>query len=200
MLVYLSNHKYNVPVLTLSGPSGIGKTTLAKRLEKKYQFSRVRPFTSRVPRSGEELAGIYRFVPHVIIEEYIKKDRAAVIFFFLGNFYGFLWEDIFAEAEKEKRLLFEVYTQSIVDFRKVLTQSVSIFLKPATLNLLTERMKSRGDATLNIEKRLSNAVDELLFFERNKMNFDEVLVISKVTSNDELSEKVNDIFSTKICK
>ncbi len=194
MLVYVSDRKYTRPVLTLSGPSGVGKTTLAKWLEAERGFKRVRPFTTRSPRLGEDLERSYKFVPRGEVRSYIRENRAAVVFFFFGNFYGFLWEDILAERERD--LVFEVYTKAIPHFRKVFTNAISIFLKPISSHFLLRRMEIRGDASLAIQRRLSQAYEEILFCEQNPLLFNAVLSVLEKTATTELSSEIIDLFSS----
>ena len=74
----MSHDGENIMVI-LSSPSGVGKTTLTKKIQQKYQSFKISvSHTTRLPRSNE-IDGIdYHFVSHKKFEELIKsvQDRS----------------------------------------------------------------------------------------------------------------------------
>ena len=69
----MSTHEENILVI-LSSPSGVGKTTLTKKIQQKYQTFKISvSHTTRSPRSNEVDGVDYHFVSHEEFEELIKK-------------------------------------------------------------------------------------------------------------------------------
>ena len=64
----------NIMVI-LSSPSGVGKTTLTKKLQQKYQSFKISvSHTTRSPRSNEIDGVDYNFVTHKKFKELINKN------------------------------------------------------------------------------------------------------------------------------
>lgn len=65
------------PIIIISGPSGIGKTTLATHLEARYNFHLPVSHTTRPPRDGEEDGKDYYFVSDGFFDAF---DRTTGLF------------------------------------------------------------------------------------------------------------------------
>ena len=65
----------NVMVI-LSSPSGVGKTTLTKKIQQKYQSFKISvSHTTRSPRSNEVDGVDYHFVTKEIFEKLVKEKK-----------------------------------------------------------------------------------------------------------------------------
>jgi guanylate kinase len=65
----------NIMVI-LSSPSGVGKTTLTKKIQQKYQTFKISvSITTRSPRSNEVDGVDYHFVSHDKFEDLIKQNK-----------------------------------------------------------------------------------------------------------------------------
>ena len=63
-------------MLILSSPSGVGKTTLTKKIQQKYNSFKISvSHTTRKPRSNEVDGVDYNFVSQSEFEDLIKKGR-----------------------------------------------------------------------------------------------------------------------------
>ena len=70
----MANNIENIMVI-LSSPSGVGKTTLTKKIQQKYQSFKISvSYTTRPPRSNEVDGVDYYFITHKKFEELIKKQ------------------------------------------------------------------------------------------------------------------------------
>ena len=88
-------------VFVISGPAGVGKTTLCERLIGEFSetVKRVVTVTTRKPRAGEVSGRDYHFLGR---EEFLKKvDQGAFIEYecIHDNYYGTLKETILSEIE-----------------------------------------------------------------------------------------------------
>lgn len=75
-------------LITLSGPTCSGKTTLEKYMTLTKKYSRIRSFTTRAPRIGEVSGVDYDFITHAQFEELQEKDLIVQKVFLNGYWYG----------------------------------------------------------------------------------------------------------------
>jgi guanylate kinase len=158
-------------VFIISGPGGVGKTTLVKKilLRKKIRnnFIRAITATTREKRPGEKEGRDYFFIPRekfVALREkryFLENEEVA------GNFYGtprFLYE----RAKKEKKgLLLCIDVKGGIYLKKTLKDSriVTIFIT-APKQVLLERMKKRSDSPEKIRQRMALAKKEMEYLDK----------------------------------
>ena len=86
----MSNGEENIMVI-LSSPSGVGKTTLTKKIQQKYENFKISvSHTTRPPRSNEVDGVDYNFVTIDKFEKLIKENQFYEYAKIYGNFYGTL--------------------------------------------------------------------------------------------------------------
>ena len=84
----------NVMVI-LSSPSGVGKTTLTKKIQQKYQSFKISvSHTTRSPRSNEVDGVDYHFVSKKTFEKLIKDEKFYEHAKIYENYYGTLKENV----------------------------------------------------------------------------------------------------------
>ena len=82
-------------MVILSSPSGVGKTTLTKKIQQKYQSFKISvSHTTRSPRSNEVDGVDYFFVSHSKFENLIKKNEFYEHAKIFGNYYGTLKSNV----------------------------------------------------------------------------------------------------------
>ena len=78
-------------MLILSSPSGVGKTTLTKKIQQKYSSFKISvSHTTRKPRSNEVDGIDYNFVSQSEFEDLIKKGEFYEYAKIFENYYGTL--------------------------------------------------------------------------------------------------------------
>lgn len=179
-------------ILTISGPSGSGKSSLVKRISKQLNdiyFSV--STTTRKPRDGEVDGVNYFFVD----EQSFQKDIHDGMFLewanVHGNYYGTSLRPILKAIKDQKLVIFDIDVQG----HKIAKQKfgnliTSVFITTPSLSSLKERLVQRNlDSAEVIEKRLNNAIQEvtsiceydyLLINDDLDRASDELLSISKV--------------------
>ena len=76
-------------MVVFSSPSGVGKTTITKKLQQKHSsFKLSVSHTTRSPRSNEVNGVDYHFVSENEFEDLIKQDSFYEYAKIFGNFYG----------------------------------------------------------------------------------------------------------------
>ena len=84
----------NIMVI-LSSPSGVGKTTLTKKIQQKFQNFKISvSHTTRKPRSNEVDGVDYHFVSQTEFQHLIKENKFYEYAKIFGNFYGTLKENV----------------------------------------------------------------------------------------------------------
>jgi guanylate kinase len=145
----ISNRVRKNLIFIISGPSGVGKTTLIKRLlslpDLKTTLVKSVSFTTRTPRKDERDKKDYYFLTK---EEFILKKRKGELLEwteYLGHFYGTDRTFIDNLLEKGKDVLLCLDTKGAFKVRKIYPKnSVLVFILPSSLRVLEEKGK-RGD-------------------------------------------------------
>jgi len=176
-------------IIALASPSGGGKSTMTKRLIKDFdnlQFSV--SATTRAPRKDEEHGKHYYFISKddfrkkIEREEFLEWEE-----FYNGTMYGTLRETIENDIEKGYFTLLDVDVLGAINVKKSFGENVkTIFLAPPSLEVLKQRLISRGSETeKSLELRLGRASEEMTY----KNKFDNVVV------NDDLEKAYNELKS-----
>jgi guanylate kinase len=150
-------------VFVITGPSGVGKGTLIKKLlERVPDLALSVSATTRQPREGEEHGRDY----HFLTEEQFKERRDAGDFLefasYSGNHYGTLNSELQRCLDKGRSVVLEIEVQGATQVRAAKPDSVQIFIAPPDPAVLRERLRGRGtDSAEAIDKRLQVAEQEL---------------------------------------
>jgi guanylate kinase len=161
--------------ITISAPSGAGKTTLCKALrsvQPDIEWS-----VSHTTRSKRdiEIDGVdYHFITMEKFEELILKEAFAEWENVHGYYYGTTKNNLESALTNDKTLLLEMDVKGSMSVKKLYPQhTFSIFILPPSLEHLRKRLKNRGtDSDDRIEIRLKRFQQEIEF--QNK--FDQVMI------------------------
>ena len=149
----------NIMVI-LSSPSGVGKTTLTKKIQQKYQSFKISvSHTTRPPRSNEVDGVDYNFVNMEKFEELIKKGEFYEYAKIFGNYYGTLKKYV-DEAIKKNDLIFDIDwqgTNQLSKFRNL--KLIKIYLI-TNKDELKRRLINRNQNTEDEITKRFNAFDE----------------------------------------
>ena len=103
----MKHDKKNI-MLILSSPSGVGKTTLTKKIQQKYQdFKLSVSHTTRKPRSNEVNGIDYFFVKEKEFEKLIKQNKFYEYAKIYNNYYGTLKEKVDSIIKKND-IIFDI--------------------------------------------------------------------------------------------
>ena len=150
----------NIMVI-LSSPSGVGKTTLTKKIQQKYHSFKISvSHTTRAARSNEVNGVDYYFVSQSEFELLIKEKKFYEYAKIFENFYGTLKENVDKTITKND-IIFDIDwqgTQQLSKFKNL--KLIKIFLITENKNELKKRLLSRNQNTVaEVEKRF-NAFDD----------------------------------------
>ena len=151
-------------LFAISGPSGTGKTTLCRGLQKKYpEVSFSVSCTTRKKRSNEIVGKDYHFISIEKFTENISHNKFVEYETVHGDYYGTFKKTVEDSIVNKKLLLLEVDVKGAKTFKFLYPDNlVTIFILPPSLDNLQNRLINRGtDSETKIKKRLTRLALEL---------------------------------------
>ncbi len=168
-------------MIILIGPSASGKTSIAKELIEKHHFKKFITNTTRAMRVGEVNDVDYHFISK---EEFLKKEKDNKLIeytLYNGNLYGTSIEDV----SDDKVLIVDINGAN--KFYEKVKDEVMIFYITCSLDIIKERMISRGDSKESIKARL--ALDKE-YFDISKLHHYDYIIN---TDNDSIEQIALDV-------
>ena len=162
-------------IIIFSSPSGAGKTTLVKLLEKKENFFVSVSHTTRKPRSNEVEGKDYYFVDSNQFNELIKKKEFLEYAKVFNNLYGTLKEPVFEKLKKGENVLFDIDWQGAdqIKNKKLDYKLITFFILPPSKEVLFERLSNRDmKDKLIVEERMKQFEHDVLHW----INYDYVVI------------------------
>ena len=155
----MANDK-NIMVI-LSSPSGVGKTTLTKKIQQKYHSFKISvSHTTRPPRSNEVDGIDYHFVTNEKFEKLIKENKFYEYAKIFGNYYGTLKQEV-DNIFKTNDIIFDIDWQGTKQLSKFESLNlIKIFLIPENKEELKKRLVKRNQNTEEEIIKRFNAFDE----------------------------------------
>ena len=143
----------------ISGPSGVGKSTVLKSLiEKRKNLYFSVSATTRDARPGEVDGVHYHFLDVDTFRDWIAKDEFLEYAEFVGNFYGTPKKYVYAAMEEGKDVILDIEVQGAIQVFSKMPEVVRIFIAPPSWEELERRLTDRGtDSEDKIQKRLLRA-------------------------------------------
>ncbi len=150
-------------LVILSGPSGVGKGTVCRRLLELCPDLKVSvSVTTRLPRPGEIEGRDYYFISPAGFQILLAKGQLLEWARIHGHFYGTFKETVTSSVAAGMDLLLEIDIQGARQVREKEPRAVSVFLAPPTREALVKRIIGRGTENRpGIEKRLEIAGREM---------------------------------------
>ena len=152
----LRDHK-NIMVI-LSSPSGVGKTTLTKKIQQKYEKFKISvSHTTRSPRSNEVDGVDYFFISKEKFEDLINKNEFYEYAKIFGNYYGTLKKNV-DELIMSNDIIFDIDWQGTKQLSKFKNLNlIKIYLITDSKEELKKRLIKRNQNTKEeIEKRFNS--------------------------------------------
>jgi len=174
-------------LIVISGPSGVGKDTLIKRLLEldrnlRYSVS----CTTRPPRPGEVDGVDYTFVSRERFQQLIDEGAFLEYAEYNGNLYGTLAERVERARANGHDIVLKIEVQGAEQLRKRVPDAIFIFVVPPSVDELVRRQVKRNtETTKDMTARRQIATKEMEYSSR----YDHVVV------NDELERAVAQVLA-----
>ncbi len=182
----MKNSPQSGKLLVVSGPSGVGKSTITNKLRADERFWISVSVTTRRIRTGEVDGVDYHFVSDDKFEEMIKANEFLEFAEFAGAKYGTPKKAVESALQSGKNVILEIELNGARQVRKSSKEAIMIFIEPPSWEELTTRLTNRGTESENSTlARLARAKEEL----SAASEFDYVLV------NHEVEQSVSELVS-----
>ncbi len=175
-------------IIIISGPSGVGKSTIARQVVKRMNDVCLSvSVTTRPQANGETDGQDYWFISK---EDFEKRSRTGILLEHaevFGNHYGTPRDKVQQALSDGKTVILEIDVQGARQVKEIYPDAVMVFILPPTHKDLVRRMKDRGrEDKQNVEDRLNEAGDEIAAAWQYYQN----MVI-----NDDLEQAVNEVIN-----
>jgi guanylate kinase len=147
----------------VTGPSGVGKGTLIKRLRERVpEFDLSVSATTRPPRPGEVDGRDYHFLTTEEFERRLARGEFLEHALYAGNMYGTPRSEVERARDAGRAIVLEIEVQGARQVGEALPEATQVFIAPPSEDALRERLEGRStDSPEEIERRLTRAREEL---------------------------------------
>lgn len=150
-------------VVIVSGPSGVGKSTICKEVVKRLKNVYLSISLTTRPRSKSETYGHdYYFLSKQEFKERINKGLLLEYAEVFGHLYGTPKDKVEQALQAGKTVILEIDVQGAKQAKAVFPDARMIFILPPSAKALAERMNRRGREDIQkAEARLGEASSEI---------------------------------------
>jgi len=146
-------------LIVISGPSGVGKSTVLKGVMEQCPNLRFSVSATTRPIRPNETDGVnYFFVSRDQFQEMIEKQELLEYTEYVGNFYGTPEKQLNSMLEEGYDILLDIEVQGAMNVRSRRSDAVLIFMLAPSLREIEHRLLNRGDTPEDVMKsRLERA-------------------------------------------
>jgi guanylate kinase len=149
-------------LIVISGPSGVGKSSIIDAVLDGTQSEFSVSATTRQPRRSEADGVDYHFITRQSFLDAIESGRVLEWAEYGGNLYGTLREPVEAAIRRGDSVILDIENEGAKQVKQAFPRAVLIFITPPDLEELEKRLRGRGDtADADVDKRLAAAAQQI---------------------------------------
>ena len=149
-------------LLVISGPSGVGKSSVVHALTERVSFHFSVSWTTRERRPGENDGIDYVFVDRPQFVENIASGGFLEWAEYSGHMYGTPRDAVLGQLDAGHHVLLDIENDGAGQVKESYPESLLVFILPPSLEELERRLRDRGDTSEeDIQKRLSVAAEQI---------------------------------------
>ena len=171
-------------LIVLSGPSGVGKGTICKKLIEYFNAWYSVSVTTREKRNGEIEGKDYFYVSREEFEEKIRDNDFLEYATYNNNYYGTLKSKINEKLDNNIDVFVEIEVNGAKNIKNIYKDSVLIYILPPSLEELKERLIERNtedEETINKRMQITKKeLKEIDIYDYVIVNDDLEIAIDKV--------------------
>ena len=182
-------------LIVVSGPSGVGKSTVLKRvMERTPNLHFSVSATTRPMRPGEVDGLNYYFVSRARFEELIANDALLEYAEYVGNYYGTPEAPLDEALAEGRDILLDIEVQGALNVKRRRPDAVLIFMLAPSFQDIEKRLTGRGDTAPDLVRgRLERARWEYT----QAANYDYLVINDDV---DKAAKEIISILTAEKCK
>jgi len=149
-------------LIVISGPSGVGKSTVVRRLVERLGATVSVSATTRRQSQQEKHGVDYYFISEDEFRRMIEQDELLEWAEYLGNFYGTPRAAVESALAEGRDMLLEIEVEGAKQVAKKFSAAIMVYLLPPSDEDLRRRLVGRSrEGQAQIETRFANAKREI---------------------------------------
>lgn len=172
-------------LLALTGPSGVGKGAICKRLQELHSdYHIITSYTTRNPRPGEINGVDYCFISKPEFERKIAEGFFLEYQRVYDNYYGTPLKEVKEYLANKETVILEIDTRGSLKIHELFPYAVLVFVLPPSIKELQKRLYNRGtEDPVALHKRTVAVMQELKranLFEYGIINSDIDIAVKEI--------------------
>ncbi len=180
-----NRNKTRGKLIIVSGPSGVGKSTICKQVVARTDAHLSVSVTTRPQGPGEQNGREYWFISREEFRKRIEEGSLLEYAEVFGNLYGTPRDKIEEALRAGRTVILEIDIQGGKQVKAIYPQAVMIFILPPSTKVLADRIGGRGrESGEAVARRLGGAGSEIA---AAWQYYDNMVI------NDDLEQAINEV-------